>query len=125
MGVEVFHYLKRLLKEKKLATSVGDEGGFAPMLNSNEEALELILTAIETAGFKAKEQISIALDCAASEFYKEGFYNGRSSEAQVRYLSSLVSKYPIDSIEDGMAEDDWDGWQNSRTCWGKNSTRWR
>lgn len=110
-GVEVFHYLKRLLKEKKLATSVGDEGGFAPMLNSNEEALELILTAIETAGFKAKEQISIALDCAASEFYKEGFYNGRSSEAQVRYLSSLVSKYPIDSIEDGMAEDDWDGWQ--------------
>ena len=103
-GSEIFHSLKKILKERKLSTAVGDEGGFAPQLSSNEEALELILKAIESAGFRPKEQVSLALDCAASEFYNSGTYNGRSSDAQVALLTSLSERYPIDSIEDGMAE---------------------
>lgn len=109
-GAEIFHTLKKLLKEAKLATSVGDEGGFAPALHSNEEALEWIVKAIELAGYKPKTQISIALDCAASEFFQSG-YNGRTMEQQADYLVKLTNLYPIDSIEDGMAENDWAGWK--------------
>jgi len=123
-GAEIFHTLKMLLQEEGQATSVGDEGGFAPNLNSNEAALDFIVKAIEKAGFKT-DQVSIALDCAASEFYdksegryvemkkkKKGEeYNARTAEEQVLYLSSLCDKYPIDSIEDGLAENDWDGWK--------------
>ena len=92
-------------------TAVGDEGGFAPLVSSATEALELILEAIGSAGYRPGREITLALDCAASEFYKAGSYNGRSSEQQVELLSSLCSKYPIDSIEDGMAENDWEGWK--------------
>jgi enolase len=115
-GAEVFHTLKGVLLEKGYSTAVGDEGGFAPNLGSNDEALELILEAIERAGYKAGEQISIALDPAASEFYKEGEYRltseGRSldSAAMVEFWMDWVSRYPIVSIEDGLAEDDWEGW---------------
>lgn len=109
-GAEVFHTLKDLLKQRGLTTAVGDEGGFAPKLTSSSEALELIVQAIEKAGYKPKEHISLALDCAASEFYKNGTYNGRSSAEQIKELSTLCEKYPIDSIEDGMAEGDWEGW---------------
>ncbi len=126
MGAEVFHALKKVLKDRGLTTSVGDEGGFAPELKGTEDALESILKAIEAAGYKAGRksdggQVSIALDCAASEFYKDGKYdytifegeNGakRSSSEQADYLSELLEKYPIDSIEDGMDENDWDGWK--------------
>ncbi|BAX79522.1 phosphopyruvate hydratase [Labilibaculum antarcticum] len=124
MGAEVFHALAKVLKGKGLSTAVGDEGGFAPMLGGTEEAIECILTAIKNAGYKAgrKEDggdVSIAMDCAASEFFKEGVYdyslfepNGakRNSDEQAAYLAELISKYPIDSIEDGMDEGDWDGW---------------
>ncbi|MDN3507217.1 MAG: phosphopyruvate hydratase [Simkaniaceae bacterium] len=123
-GAEIFHTLKSLLQEEGHSTSVGDEGGFAPNLKTNEEALDYILKAIAKAGFKT-DQVSIALDCAASEFYdksegryvemkkkKKGEeYNARTAEEQVLYLSSLCEKYPIDSIEDGLAENDWDGWK--------------
>lgn len=126
MGAEVFHNLKKVLKERNLSTAVGDEGGFAPALNGTEDALESILKAIEAAGYKPGRladggDVSIALDCAASEFYEDGKYNYkkfegengavRTSEEQVAYLESLLDKYPIDSIEDGMAENDWDGWK--------------
>ncbi len=124
MGAEVFHALKKVLKAKNLSTAVGDEGGFAPMLGGTEEAIESILTAIKNAGYKPGRaedggDISIAMDCAASEFYKDGVYdysifepNGvkRSSDEQAAYLAELVAKFPIDSIEDGMDEGDWDGW---------------
>lgn len=122
-GAEVFHSLKTLLKTRKLSTSVGDEGGFAPQLTSNEEALEIILEAIEKAGFKPGKDITLALDCAASEFYENGLYiekkkkllgenfEKRTSEAQVKYLEMLVQNYPIDSIEDGLNENDWSGWK--------------
>ncbi|MCT4602843.1 MAG: phosphopyruvate hydratase [Marinifilum sp.] len=124
MGAEVFHALAKVLKGKNLSTAVGDEGGFAPMLGGTEEAIESILTAITNAGYKPgrKEEggdVSIAMDCAASEFYKDGVYdysifepNGvkRNSEEQAAYLAELIEKYPIDSIEDGMDEGDWDGW---------------
>ncbi|WP_372639488.1 phosphopyruvate hydratase [Ancylomarina sp.] len=124
MGAEVFHALAKVLKGKGLSTAVGDEGGFAPMLGGTEEAINCILTAIKNAGYKAgrKEDggdISIAMDCAASEFFKDGVYdysifepNGakRNSEEQAAYLAELISKFPIDSIEDGMDEGDWDGW---------------
>ena len=110
-GAEIFHILKKILIKDGHMTSVGDEGGFAPRLTSNEEALELILQAIEEAGFSPGKQVSLALDCAASEFYKNGLYNGRTPEAQVNQLASLCEKYPIDSIEDGMGEDDWGGWK--------------
>ncbi len=121
MGAEVFHSLKKVLKGRGLSTAVGDEGGFAPNFESTEDALETILKAIETAGYKPGSDIKIALDCAASEFYKEGIYNyakfegpkgaRRTSKEQVDYLEQLVAKYPIDSIEDGMSENDWDGWK--------------
>ncbi|MFN8673417.1 MAG: phosphopyruvate hydratase [Candidatus Sericytochromatia bacterium] len=117
MGVEVFHNLKKLLNSKKLATTVGDEGGFAPFLKSNEEALELLVEAISASGYKAGEDLMLALDVASTEFYKDGFYElsgeGKklSSSEMVDYLTNLCNKYPIISIEDGMAEDDWDGWK--------------
>jgi len=121
IGAEVFHSLKKVLKGRGLSTAVGDEGGFAPNFESTEDALETILKAIETAGYKPGSDIKIALDCAASEFYKEGIYNyakfegpkgaRRTSKEQVDYLEQLVAKYPIDSIEDGMSENDWDGWK--------------
>lgn len=124
-GTEVFHSLKKLLKERGHMTSVGDEGGFAPNLDSNEEALDLIILAIEMAGYKPGKEISLALDCAASEFYdtltqsyiekkrkkKGDRFIERSSEEQVAYLEELVHKYPIDSIEDGLHEEDWNGWK--------------
>jgi enolase len=115
-GAEVFHTLKNVLLEKGYSTSVGDEGGFAPNLGSNDEALELILQAIDRAGYKAGSEISIALDPAASEFYKDGKYllasEGRSldSAEMVEFWADWVSRYPIVSIEDGLAEDDWSGW---------------
>lgn len=121
MGAEVFHALKKVLKERGLSTAVGDEGGFAPVLDGTEDALETILKAVEAAGYKPGSDIKIALDCAASEFYQEGIYNyakfegpkgaRRTSKEQVDYLEQLVKKYPIDSIEDGMSENDWDGWK--------------
>ena len=118
MGTEIFHHLKAVLKSKGLNTAVGDEGGFAPDLSSNEEALEIILLAIEKAGYKPGKDIYLALDVAASEIYENGKYNleseGRllSSEEMVIYLGSLVNKYPIVSIEDGLHEDDWEGWNH-------------
>ncbi|MCK5528567.1 MAG: phosphopyruvate hydratase [Kiritimatiellae bacterium] len=125
MGAEVFHSLKAVLKERGLSTAVGDEGGFAPTLNGTEDALESIIKAIELAGYKAgrKEDggdVSIALDCAASEFYADGIYDyskfegdtgsKRNREEQVAFLAELVEKYPIDSVEDGCDEGDWEGW---------------
>ncbi len=116
-GVEVFHTLKKVLKEKGYNTNVGDEGGFAPNLKSNEEALELILEAIEKAGYKAGKQICLALDPASSEFYEKGKYvfkwsdgSKRSSSEMIDYYENLINNYPIYSIEDGLAEEDWDGW---------------
>jgi len=114
MGAEVFHTLKKLLSEKGLSTAVGDEGGFAPDLGSNQEAGDLLVKAIEKAGFIPGEQISLALDVASTEFFKDGFYkyggSNYSKEEMIKELSDLVSSYPIVSIEDGLAEDDWDGW---------------
>jgi enolase len=120
MGAEVFHALKKVLKERGLSTAVGDEGGFAPKLEGTEDALDSILKAIEKAGYKAGKDITIALDCAASEFYENGVYDytkfegskgaKRNAGEQTEYLAQLVEKYPIDSIEDGMDEADWDGW---------------
>ncbi len=114
MGAEVFHTLKDLLSQKGLSTAVGDEGGFAPNLESNKAAGDLLMQAIEQAGYRPGEQISLALDVASTEFYKEGqyFYGGNSysSEQMVDELVGLVNLFPIISIEDGLAEDDWDGW---------------
>jgi len=117
-GVEVFHNLKSVLKKKGYSTNVGDEGGFAPDIQSNEEAIETVLQAIETAGFKAGKEIGIALDAASSEMFKNGKYkfyksSGKeiSSDEMVAYWTEWVNKYPIISIEDGMAEEDWDGWK--------------
>ncbi len=117
MGVEVYHRLKKVLQNKRLTTSVGDEGGFAPNLPSNEAAIEVILEAIEAAGFRPGEDVLLALDSAATEFYREGFYwlgggtEKLSSEEMVAFYEKLVERYPIISIEDGLAEDDWDGWK--------------
>ncbi len=122
MGAEVFHSLKKVLHDKGLSTAVGDEGGFAPNLaGGTEEALESILTAIRSAGYNPGSDVTIGLDCASSEFFKNGIYdyskfegqNGkkRSSAEQADYLAELVANYPIDSIEDGMGEGDWDGWK--------------
>jgi enolase len=117
MGTEVFHHLKNVLKSKGMSTNVGDEGGFAPNLSSNEEAIEVVLQAIEKAGYKAGEDIWIALDAAASEFYKGGKYifestgEERSSSEMVGFWKEWANKYPIISIEDGLHEDDWDGWK--------------
>lgn len=116
IGAEIFHTLKAVLSERGLSTSVGDEGGFAPSLASNEEALVVIAEAVSRAGYELGRDVTLALDCAASEFYKDGKYNlageGRSltSEQFVDYLADLCSKYPIASIEDGLDESDWDGW---------------
>jgi enolase len=117
-GVEIFHALKSVLKKKGYSTNVGDEGGFAPNIGSNEEAIETVLTAIDAAGYKAGSQIFIAMDAANSELYKNGKYvfhksDGKtmSSEELVKYWASWVAQYPICSIEDGMAEDDWEGWK--------------
>ena len=121
VGSEIFHNLKKILSERGLSTSVGDEGGFAPKLNGTEDALKTIIQAIENSGFIPGEEVMIALDCAASEFYVDGFYDyskfeGKTvkklnSEQQANYLSNLSSKFPIISIEDGMDENDWDGWK--------------
>ncbi len=116
MGVEVFHHLKLVLQSREMSTAVGDEGGFAPNLSSNEEALEVILEAIHNARYKSGRDIFIALDVAASELYKDGKYQlesegkSLSSKDMVTYLSGFVEKYPIISIEDGLSEDDWEGW---------------
>ena len=116
MGAEVFHNLKKVLSGKGLSTAVGDEGGFAPNLSSNEEALAVIVQAVEAAGYKMDKDITLALDCAASEFYADGSYNLKGegkvfdSEGFGDYLAELSRKYPIISIEDGLDESDWDGW---------------
>jgi enolase len=116
-GCEVFHHLKKVLQEKGMNTAVGDEGGFAPDLGSNEEALSVIMTAIEKAGYKPGEQVKIALDVAATEFYdtSKGIYSidGKEldSAAMVDFLADWAARYPIVSIEDGLSEDDWDGWK--------------
>jgi len=121
MGAEVFHALKKVLKDRKLSTAVGDEGGFAPALEGTEDALDSIITAIKAAGYEPGKDVTIGLDCASSEFYENGVYNygkfegekgvRRTSAEQVDYLESLINKYPIDSIEDGMSENDWEGWK--------------
>ncbi len=121
MGAEVFHSLKKVLHARGLSTAVGDEGGFAPALEGTEDAIESILKAIEAAGYVPGKDVMIGMDCASSEFYKDGIYDytkfegekgaKRTSAEQVEYLKGLVEKYPIDSIEDGMAENDWDGWK--------------
>ncbi len=121
MGAEVFHSLKKVLKERGLSTAVGDEGGFAPVLDGTEDAIESIMEAIERAGYVPGKDIMIGMDCASSEFYKDGIYDytifegeggaKRTSDEQVDYLESLITKYPIDSIEDGMSENDWEGWK--------------
>ena len=120
-GTEVFHTLKKILHDRALSTAVGDEGGFAPKFEGTEDGIETILEAIEKAGYTPGEDIYLAFDCAASEFYKDGKYDYtkfegpkgaiRTSAEQVEYLASLAAKYPIISIEDGMDEDDWDGWK--------------
>ena len=121
MGAEVFHHLKKVLSERGLSTAVGDEGGFAPALSGVEDALDMIVSAIRRAGFVPGEDVTLALDCASTEFYRDGVYDYRIFEGedakvldavgQIAYLNDLISRYPIDSIEDGMAEDDWDGWK--------------
>lgn len=121
MGAEVFHALKGVLREKRLSTAVGDEGGFAPALRGTEEALDLIMSAIKKAGYIPGEHITLALDCASSEFYKDAHYDYTIFEhegakrldrdGQIAYLKRLIGKYPIDSIEDGMSENDWSGWE--------------
>ena len=120
IGSEVFHKLKHILKSRGFNTSVGDEGGFAPFLATAEEALELLVSAIEQSGYVPGIDVNLAIDCASSEFYRKGEYDYRvfegekgkvlSSKDQVLYLKSLINSFPIDSIEDGMAEDDWEGW---------------
>ncbi|MDR1455395.1 MAG: phosphopyruvate hydratase [Tannerella sp.] len=120
-GTEVFHALKSVLKGRGLSTAVGDEGGFAPKLDGTEDALNSILAAIRAAGYEPGKDVTIGLDCASSEFYKDGVYDyakfegdkgrKRTSDQQVDYLEKLIGEYPIDSIEDGMSENDWDGWK--------------
>ena len=121
MGSEIFHSLKKVLKSRELSTSVGDEGGFAPKLNGTEDAIETIEIAVNNSGYKFGEDILIALDCASAEFYKDGYYDytvfegskgqRRDSKQQAEYLADLSKKYPIVSIEDGMDENDWEGWK--------------
>lgn len=126
MGSEIFHTLKKILHDKKLATSVGDEGGFAPNLDSNEQALEVILKAIEQAGYKPGDELFLALDVAASSFYKDKIYKmsaekkpAKTSEDMINLYEEWVKKYPIISIEDGLAEDDWQGWAELTKRLGK------
>jgi enolase len=118
-GVEVFHTLKGVLKKRGYNTAVGDEGGFAPSVKSNVEAIEVVLEAIQQAGYKPGEEIAIALDPAASEFYQDGKYvfkksdkSAKSSDAMVKFWAKWVKDYPIVSLEDGLSEEDWDGWRN-------------
>ena len=121
MGAEIFHNLKKVLHDRGLSTAVGDEGGFAPTFEGTEDAIETIKKAVEKAGYKFGEEVKIALDCASSEFYENGVYDytkfegakgqKRTSAEQVAYLTELVNKYPIISIEDGMDENDWEGWK--------------
>lgn len=121
MGAEVFHALKNVLKDRGLSTAVGDEGGFAPNLEGTEDALNAILAAIEAAGYESGKDIMIGMDCASSEFYHEGIYDytkfegekgkKRTADEQIDYLEKLINEYPIDSIEDGMSENDWEGWK--------------
>lgn len=121
IGAEVFHALKKVLHDRGLSTAVGDEGGFAPTLAGTEDALDSIIQAIKAAGYEPAKDVTIAMDCAASEFYSNGVYDytkfegakgaKRSAHEQVAYLEELISKYPIDSIEDGMDENDWEGWK--------------
>ena len=121
MGAEVFHALKKVLHDRGLSTAVGDEGGFAPALNGTEDALDCIMSAITKAGYQPGKDVMIGMDCASSEFYKDGVYDytifegekgkKRTADEQIDYLEELISKYPIDSIEDGMSENDWDGWK--------------
>lgn len=124
-GAEIFHTLKKLLKDEGLVTAVGDEGGFAPNIDSNESAIEFILMAIEKAGYRAGHDVTLAIDCAASEFYDKGSrgyiekkkkqrklkFEERTSQEQIDYLKELCQKFPIDSIEDGLDQNDWDGWK--------------
>lgn len=125
MNTEIYHNLKALLKSKGLSTALGDEGGFAPNLKCNSEAIDVILEAVEKAGYKPGKDIMIALDVASSEFYEDGKYNlageglVKTSDEMVDYLADLCAKYPIISIEDGMAEDDWDGWKKLTKKLGK------
>ncbi len=126
MGVEVFHHLKAVLKAKGYKTSVGDEGGFAPDLRSNEEAFSLILEAIGNAGYRPGRDVALGIDAAATEFYKNGFYllkaerkPKRTSEEMISYYEGLIKKFPIFSIEDGLAEDDWKGWKAMTVRLGK------
>ena len=127
-GTEIFHHLKNVLKEKQLNTAVGDEGGFAPNLGSNVEALDLIMEAIEKAGYQAGNQVRIALDVAATEFYDadKGIYriDGKEldSSGMVDFLADWVDRYPICSIEDGCSEDDWDGWKELTDAIGSKVT---
>ncbi len=121
MGAEVFHALKKVLKGRGLSTAVGDEGGFAPNLEGTEDALNAIISAIKAAGYEPGKDVMIAMDCASSEFYHDGIYDytkfegekgkKRTADEQIDYLEELINKYPIDSIEDGMSENDWDGWK--------------
>ena len=121
MGAEVFHALKKVLHDRGLSTAVGDEGGFAPALNGTEDALDCIMSAITKAGYQPGKDVMIGMDCASSEFYKDGVYDytifegekgkKRTADEQIDYLEELISQYPIDSIEDGMSENDWDGWK--------------
>jgi len=120
---EVFHNLKSILKEKSLSTSVGDEGGFAPNLSKNSEALELIIQAIEKAGYKPGKEVALALDPASSSFFKDGSYilegQRRDSSFMINFYSQLIAKFPIVSVEDGLAEDDWQGWEKFTANLGK------
>ena len=121
MGAETFHALKATLHDRGLSTAVGDEGGFAPSFKGTEDAIETILAAIERAGYRPGTDIKLALDCASSEFYRDGVYDytlfegakgvKRSPQEQAEYLRTLIDRYPIDSIEDGMSENDWEGWK--------------
>ena len=121
MGAEVFHALKKVLKDRGLSTAVGDEGGFAPNLEGTEDALNSIIAAIKAAGYEPGKDIMIAMDCASSEFYKDGIYDytkfegekgkKRTADEQIDYLEQLINQFPIDSIEDGMSENDWEGWK--------------
>lgn len=124
MGVEVFQSLKVLLRDKGLSTGVGDEGGFAPVLDSNAAALDFLLLAIERAGYRPGEDVLLAMDVAASEMFHEGRYHlkaegvQRTSEEMIAFYQSLLGRYPLCSIEDGLAEDDWDGWKSMTTALG-------
>jgi len=127
MGAEVFHSLKAVLKEKGLSTAVGDEGGFAPNLSSNEEAIQVILEAVKKAGYEPDKDIKLALDVAASEFYDEtsrkykltGEGKEKTADEMIEYYENLIAKYPVISIEDGLAEDDWEGWAKLTQKLGK------